>query len=308
MNTIILVIYLIILFAIAHLIENNKKETFLYNETVVSNLYNIHKETDLNNGFIGVHPNIFKKSKNREYHITSKYNFNLTVDEKRELRRIVNPIIKQINKDLKLEFHFVDFEHVTTQYFKDKNKRLIIDFFMHETNKYYDKRLVADVILYTNKKSVYVNNLTIGNGNIEKTSNNIALPNFNNKIITDANLKNTNTVIGNENNTLDYEILKDKPTSFIGSNRNFTEWVLSNKDTPYQKQDWPCRKQGEKWNSNSIMNTEKKTGKCKGVNNTFREQVQKPEFNPSFKITEQKGNHNWLWGESSGTGNMFRGG
>jgi len=56
------------------------------------------------------------------------------------------------------------------------------------------------------------------------------------------------------------------------------------------------------------MNSDKKTVNCKGINNTFREQVQKPEFNPSFKITEQKGTYNWLWGESSGTGNMFSGG
>ena len=94
-------------------------------------------------------------------------------------------------------------------------------------------------------------------------------------------MKNSNTVIGNEKNTLEYKILKDKPLNFINTNRNFTEWILK-EDLPEQK----CcfkRKQNENWNNNGILETQSKTDECKGVNNTFREQKQKPGFYPSFK-------------------------
>ena len=294
MNTNTLLIYLVILFLIAYLM--NTKEKFIQP---------VNHEPDLKNGYIGKHPNILKKDKNRKYHITSKYDFNITASEKKELRRIVNPIIRQINKNLNLEFNFLNFEHVTTQYFKNKNKRFIIDFFIHETNKYYDKRLIADVLLYSEDKTINVINLSIGNGMIEKTSDNLAIPDFDTKIISDSNLKNSNTVIGNENNALEYKILKDKPLNFINTNRNFTEWILK-EDLPEQK--WPCREQNENWNSNGILETQSKTDDCKGINNTFREQKQKPKFYPSFKEVDSESNYNWLWGSSSSTGNMFSGG
>ena len=146
--SIILIFVLIIVLLINSKYLKKEKFNNLGNE-----LYNIHQETDLKNGFIGVHPNIYKKSKDKDYYVTSRYNFNLNTAEKTELKRIVNPIIKKINRDLNLEFHFVDYEHVTTQVFNNGDKRMIVDFFIHETNKYYDKRLIADVYVNTIYKS-----------------------------------------------------------------------------------------------------------------------------------------------------------
>lgn len=261
-------------------------------------LYFKEEFNNLNFGFIGDH-----SKGNKEYYISSRYNFNLGHLEKKELRRIVNPIVKKINQDLNVNFEFLEFEHVTTQYFK-KHKRFIIDFFIHETSKYYDKRLIADVIL--KNKKVTVNNLTIGNGKIEKTSNNIATVKFDNKIISDNNFKYDNTVIGNENNSLEYHILENKQHNFI-KDKNFTKWILSEKNLENQK--WPCRLQGEYWDVNSIMNTTQENNNCSGINTSFRTETQKPNFLPSFKITNKNENYNWLWGNSRGTGtNMFSGG
>jgi hypothetical protein len=252
---------------------------------------------NLNFGFIGDH------LKNKEYNISSKYNFNLGYVEKKELRRIVNPIIKKINQDLNVNFHFLEYEHVTTQYFKNY-KRFVIDFFIHETSKYYDKRLIADVTL--KNKTITVNNLTIGNGKIEKTSNNIASVKFDNKIISDNNLKYDNTIIGNENNSLEYHILENKQHNFI-KDKNFTKWILSENNLVNKK--WPCRLQGEYWDVDSIMNTTQENKNCSGINTTFRTETQQPNFLPSFKITNKNENYNWLWGNSRGTGtNMFSGG
>ena len=258
--------------------------------------------SDLKFGFIGKHLNTFDKG-NKDYYISSKYNFNLGHIEKNELRKIVKPIIKKINHDLNLNFQFLEFEHVTSQYFNDK-KRFIIDFFIHETNKYYDKRLIADVTL--KNKKVKVNNLTIGNGRIEKTSDNLALVKFDNTIISDNNLKYDNIVIGNEKNPLEYHILENTQNNFT-KDKNFTKWILSEKNLENQK--WPCRLQGEYWDVNSIMNTTKESKNCSGINNSFRKEKQKPNFLPSFKNINKNDKYNWLWGESKGNGiNMFSGG
>lgn len=301
MDTIILILSIIILFLLACCLEPKKESFAKFGKTDIKNQVvgwtGIIKDTNGSDIDFNINKNIIKKD-----------SFNLTVNEKKELMRIVNPIIKQINNDLKLEFHFIEFEHVITQNLEEDNRRYIIDFFIHETNKYYDKRLIADVILDTKKNSVNVTNLTIGNGIIEKTNDTKALPSYSTKIISDNNFKNNNTIIGNEDNNLDYEILKDKPISFINKNRNFTEWILSKKDTPYQKQNWPCREQGNKWDFDSIMQSEKGNQNCKDINTSHRDEIQKPDFYPSFKIIEQEGAYNWLWGNSQNTNKMFSGG
>jgi len=303
METVIYIIYLVILFAIAKLLEP-KQENF--NSYFTKSLYDFHKETDIKNGFIGKHDNIYKKG-NKDYHISSKYNFNITAKDKRELKKIMKPILKKVNKDMNLEFQFLDFEHVTTQFFNDGTKRYIIDCFIHETNKYYDKRIIVDVIV--KNKTVFVNNMSIGNGNIEKTSDKKSTHKFSPKIICDSNLKNTNTVIGNEEEGLEYNIISNKPINYIGTDRNFTKWIV--KDT--KKREWPCRLQGENWNSNSVNETTNKTGNCTGIDSSYNEvnknDIQIPNFNPTFKNIEQKDQYNWLWGKSRGTGtNMFSGG
>ena len=265
-------------------------------------VYFLYFREDFNNHNFGFISDYSKKG-NKDYNISSRYNFNLGHVEKKELRRIVNPIIKKINQDLKVKFQFLEFEHVTTQYFKT-HKRFIIDFFIHETSKYYDKRLIADVTL--KNKKITDNNLTIGNGKIEKTSDNLATVKFDNKIISDNNLKYDNIVIGNENNSLEYHILENKQHNFI-KDKNFTKWILSEKNLENQK--WPCRLQGEYWDVDSIMNTTQENKNCSGINTTFKTETQKPNFLPSFKITNKNENYNWLWGNSRGTGtNMFSGG
>ena len=45
-------------------------------------------------------------------------------------------------------------------------------------------------------KKVFVNNLTIGNGMIEKTSDKLSIPHFSNKILSDNNYKHNNEIIG----------------------------------------------------------------------------------------------------------------
>ena len=77
--SIILVCVLIIVLLINSKYLKKEKFNSLGNE-----LYNIHQETDLKNGYIGVHPNIYKKNKEKDFYITSRYNFNLTKSEKTE--------------------------------------------------------------------------------------------------------------------------------------------------------------------------------------------------------------------------------
>ncbi len=291
-NCLILFIAIVILVIYTKLVFFKKKNNETFKNTVKF-------------GFSGNHKNIFQEGMDR-YYLTSKYNFNLSTREKIELRKIVNPIIKKINEDMKLEFRFVEFEHVTTQYFRHgKFKRFIIDFFIHETNKYYDKRLIADTTLYMDTKKVFVNNLTIGNGMIEKTSDKLSIPHFSNKILSDNNYKHNNEIIGNETNDLDYYILDDKSMDIVRKNKEFNKWILL--DHNYKKQRWPCRIESEIIDENGINYTTPGSDTCLGVNNTFRIELEKPNFNPNFKNNSNNSKYNWIRGSSS-TGNMFSGG
>ena len=78
------------------------------------------------------------------------------------LEKIVVKLVNELNQKTDLKFKFTEFEHVTEQIFSDGATRYIIDFFIHETENYYNKRLILD-ILVTGKSGI-IKNITVANG------------------------------------------------------------------------------------------------------------------------------------------------
>ena len=138
------------------------------------------------------------------------------------LKNIIKQLINEINKKTKLHFRFIEFEHVIEQIFKNNSKRFIIDFFIHEIDNYYDRRLILDILDKDNE--IFIRKITIGNGKKNNT-NLVELDNdnFDKKILNDNNLKLENTIIGLYNTKLEYGNTNLKNS--MERNRNFTKWI-----------------------------------------------------------------------------------
>ena len=75
----------------------------------------------------------------------------LSIKKSDYLKNIVEKLVNELNLKTELKFKFLEFEHVIEQIFSDSSKRFIIDFLIHETENYYNKRLILDIIIIGNQ-------------------------------------------------------------------------------------------------------------------------------------------------------------
>ena len=116
----------------------------------------------------------------------------------------------------------MEFEHVIEQIFSDGSKRFIIDFLIHETENYYNKRLILDIIIEEHKGTI--RNLVVANGKKQEVDvMKVQHYNFDHKIISDDNLKFNNIIKGLSNSTLDFGTTDLKNS--MDKKRNFTSWL-----------------------------------------------------------------------------------
>lgn len=225
------------------------------------------------------------------YMVKNVHHETLTLKKSDYLEKIVKKLVNEINQKTNLKFKFTEFEHVTEQAFSDGAKRYIIDFFIHETENYYNKRLILDILVYENKG--IIRNINIGNG--RKENDNVMKVqhyNFDHKIIDDDNLKFTNIIKGFGDTSLDFGTTDLKNTMEI--NRNFTKWIEPKKEIPKMKV-WPCREQGKWWDENSVQNTQIPNENCKGINTSFTASKRVGNFRPDHKNRMMDGENNWVF-------------
>ena len=118
----------------------------------------------------------------------------ISMKEKMELKKIVNMVLKKINNDLKQNFHIVEFEHVVNKDYGYGIKRHIIDVFVHEVHNFYNRRIIIDLFINTNKRLFEVNSITLGNANKDLSKDKKLLKQqFDEKIITKDKLTNAGT-------------------------------------------------------------------------------------------------------------------
>jgi len=221
----------------------------------------------------------------------------LTLKKADYLEVIVKKLVNELNEKTNLRFKFIEFEHVTEQVFSDGATRYIIDFFIHETENYYDKRLILDILVNGNKG--IIKNINIGNGRKENIDiMKVQNYNFDHKIIDDANLKFNNTIKGLGDTSLEFGTMDLKNTNNLKNNqeinKNFTRWVEPEKDKT-QIKTWPCRQQGKWWDENSVQYVQIPNNTCKGINSSFTHSKKVGNFRPDHKNREINTKNDWVF-------------
>ena len=215
----------------------------------------------------------------------------LPIKKRDYLNNIIDQLMVEINKKTDLKFKLVEIDNVIEQLFSDGGTRYILDFFVHETNKYYNKRLILDILIIN--QTVHIRNLTIANSmheNIDSMeSNNYE---FDKKIIDDENLKFNNIIKGLNDTSLEFGRTNLKNSAQI--NRDFTKWIEPTKEEPLEEP-WPCRKQGKWWDKNSIQDTEVPHEKCHGINSSLSKQNHVGHFRPDHKNRDINAKNGWAF-------------
>ena len=227
------------------------------------------------------------------YLVKNIHHETLSIKKSDYLEKIVKKLVDEINQKTDLKFKFTEFEHVTEQIFSDGATRYILDFFTHETENYYNKRLILDILVTGN--TGVIKNINIGNGRKEDVDvMNVPNYNFDHKIIDDANLKFNNIIMGFGDTSLDFGTTDLKNT--MEANRNFTKWVEHKKDDTPAKP-WPCRDQGEWWDSDGVLETETPSIKCKGINSSYTQTKTVGNFRPDHKNrnTDTETENEWVF-------------
>ena len=225
------------------------------------------------------------------YLVKDIHHESLSITKSDYLEKIVVKLVNELNQKTDLKFKFTEFEHVTEQIFSDGATRYIIDFFIHETENYYNKRLILD-ILVTGKSGI-IKNITVANG--QKDVNDVMKVqhyNFDQTIISDDNLKFNNIINGLSDSTLEFGTTDLKNTMEV--NRNFTKWVEHKKDDTPSKP-WPCREQEGWWDENGVLETEIPSQKCKGINSSFTRTKKVANFRPDHKNINADSENAWAF-------------
>jgi hypothetical protein len=277
----IVIIVLILLYCCERLLLFTRENFTDSNEVaLLSNLKEIEgckKSTKLNCG--------------ERYIVKNIHHETLTLKKSDYLEKIVKKLVDELNQKTDLRFKFTEFEHVTEQIFSDGATRYILDFFIHETENYYNKRLILDILVTGN--TGIIKNINIGNGRKEEVDvMKVQNYNFDHKIIDDENLKFNNIIKGFGDTSLDFGTTDLKNT--MEENRNFTKWVEHKKDDTYTKP-WPCRDQGKWWDSDGVLETEIPSQKCKGINSSYTRTKQVGNFRPDHKNRNMDTENGWVF-------------
>ena len=215
----------------------------------------------------------------------------LSIKKSDYLKKILEKLVAELNRKTELKFKFLEFEHVIEQIFNDGSKRFIIDFLIHETENYYNKRLILDIIIVENQG--HIRNLVISNGKKEEVDvMKVQHYNFDQKIISDENLKFSNIIKGMTDSKLDFGTTDLKNS--MEKVRNFKSWIEPKKYELGNEKTWPCREQSVWWDENGVNYAQIPNEKCKGINTSFTPSLRVGQFRPDHK-NRQDGENDWAF-------------
>lgn len=217
----------------------------------------------------------------------------ITVQLKKMISCLLHTIIIELNNILKQHYIIHEFDVIIIEIDREKNKKILVDFFIINTNTSVKKKLITEIILIDN--TPHVNYIKLSNAKYNKTTYKI-LPN-------DVHNVGTNLVLKNEN-MLDLHLTEHKK-NFIGENLSTLEsseidyLPISNS---YQnistfRNKWikpiqtslnldnnifPSRKIYNRWNAKGLQSTDKKKCNNGGINSSETNRNLVAQFNPTI--------------------------
>ena len=275
---------------------------------LIVNFINDKKESFLNHGgyFSYNKPltNEYKLDCSKDkYKLLEGEKYSYSKKETLKLKKLSKKLIEKINRDLKLNFRFVELDFITKREFSDNNIRYMMEIFVYEIRYLYNRRIMLDVFIDNKNKKIQINRIKLLNGRKENPKK-LKLYQFDEKIL-DKHFNNENDIKydlrGLNDSKLEFNILNYKPKHI--NNKNFKEWIMPKEYlTILNQYKWPCRNQEEKWDENGINLTQKLSNNCKGINSSFNKNVNIPKFLPNFKNIDSNSNLNWLFNKFTSDG------
>ena len=223
--------------------------------------------------------------------------------EKKKLEGIVKPILKKINKQVKLRFELVDVESFYQQVEESGNVRLKLDIFAFEKLNHYHRRLLLDVTLDYSVQKIIVNQITLTNAKklqpIDPTKNRDQY--FSQRILTEDNkLVGENVehdIFGQGYSKLAFGKVEFDVKKHDLLETNYTSWVFPkeyldkiNNSLPV----WPCRREDFRWDTSGVNLTLAGKEGCQGINTSYVKRQAVPKFNPGMRQVHQDDSYNWI--------------
>ena len=304
-----LILYLVIFIGLYLFICDcilKKKEEFLHQQG-----FNLIRDgiEDVNTG--GYFGNIRDKKDEHGAYVQLRA---ISSTEKKQMESIVRPILKKINRQLKLRFEVIDVESFYQQVEESGNVRLKLDVFVLEKLNHYNRRLLLDVTLDYTVNKIIVNKITLVNAKKLKPIDTTKPRHqyFEQSIIEEDNknmLDESQDIFGFGDSKL--AMGKLDFTHQHLENKDFTSWVFPqeylkkiNSSLPV----WPCRSEKFRWDTSGVSETQAGRANCQGINTSFQNRNYIPKFNPGMRQVDKDGEYNWIFGFIGKGGGGYGGG
>ena len=219
----------------------------------------------------------------------------ITIKIKKYISYLLNNIIMELNNLLDKHYIIHDLDVIIIEIDKNKNKKILVDFFIINTTTNVTKRLITEIIIKENKP--HVNFIRLSNAKYINSINKISPRDVHNIGI--------NTVIKKENMN-DLNHLNDLKNKYIGLNLSSLEstdinyhlknnscqnvskirnnWIKPTqiKSIKYKNNIFPNRKIYNKWDNKGIQSIDKISLLNEGINSSETNRNIVAKFNPTI--------------------------
>ena len=277
-SVIILIIYLNI--------DSNIDNKLEYQTITYPNISNRHEKIKFNN-----------VNNNSKY--DSKCNlqefkpWTMDINEKLLLKNVIIKILNKINCKYKLNNFITGHSYNSISVITDKqnNKVYEIDLFIYDIEKFIDRRILLKILKNNNGNYILLSIVPLNSqmpNTFKKYKNNPK--GFIHKNIEFSNLnKQENNIINNE---------------YLMPSEIRNKWILNKEVCKLSKENknaWPCIPVAQTWDTFGILNNEKQTDSCYGINTSTTETILTPTFNPTVTgISENVNEYQWLFDKARG--------
>jgi hypothetical protein len=214
---------------------------------------------------------------------------------------IIRKIINNINKQTNMSYYFTGFDQLKQDVISSVETRFTADIFVHEMKNLFSRRMLLVFCVNFASKNVQVDYVNLSNAfkMPEKIFMDYPTPAL---ILQDDNLlSNEYHIMGRNNSSLDFSILKDNEVikKDVPTPTEFQKWILPmGIASAYQNPQaiFPSRRQSTCWDNNGINYIEPQTTLQIGVKNTPLTRYPYPYFNPSTNLQrEYNTDYKWMF-------------
>jgi len=240
----------------------------------------------------------------------SNPDFTLPKKDRTQLEEILQLLINNINQRTDSNYVLGTLDNITINQ-QTEGKSYNVDFFIHELNNFFTRRIITNIIVLNNqsknRQNVKINHINISNGfkypnldfNTEKNADEL--------ILKESNYENNYILTGYSNSLIPYKKLSLKELSSIDKyedaesakkhlNMNFHKWILPNNINDTKQAVFPCRNQTETWDKNGINYLQDPSCDCYGVKNIKAVYPIQPYFNKTINSSSTtENNYSWLF-------------